>query len=275
VSARHELADAVGVSLEQVDTTALGEVMRAASTSVAETSPLRRRRWAHLCAVVFGYSWRECANPGCGQWFGSHEKPNTEHLETIPGGEDDPRILCPRCVDAGIGCRAHAADPDRPYHHDGCEFVPDEIWTDDDSDVAPGRSGPYLLGDPAGRRPSPHPREDEVQPIITVLPEPAVVARLQGRAVQRRIRQHGENSRLLARHRELLASIPDTEENATVRQLLVEHAPTTDSNDELRLMCRGCPPAVPTDDVSLLEARLADAPCPTWSTIARLNRRSA
>lgn len=231
------------------------------------------RAVAHGVAVLLGEPWRACAE--CGDSFGGQEKPATEHLETIPGGEDDHRLLCPRCVDAGVGCRAHAADVERPYHHDGCEFVPEEIWPDEDTDAGDHRSGPYVLDLAAGRKPSPYPRKEEVQPIITILPEPAVVAKLQGRAVQRRIRLLGENSRLLSQHRDLLASIPDVDSNATLRQLLGEHAPVVDPNDELRLMCRGCPPAAPTDEESLLEARLADAPCPTWSTIHKLSRRTA
>lgn len=232
------------------------------------------RAVAHGWAVLLGYPWRECA--ACGQWFGGQETPATEHLETIPGGEDDHRLLCPSCVDAGVGCRAHATS-ERPFHHDGCEHVDDEIWPTDDTDTVPGRSGPYLMVMTRDRAPSPWPRpkEEPVQPIITVLPEPAVVEKLASRATQRRIRAAGERARMLAAHRDMLASIPDVDNNAALLELLREHAPVFVEVED-RLVCRGCAPSEPLTEDKEYPVRAADGPCPTWSTIhAHFEKRSA
>jgi hypothetical protein len=224
------------------------------------------RAVAHGWAVFLGESWRECVE--CGQWFGGQEKPRTEHLETIPGGEDDHRLLCPRCTDAGVGCRAHAADPERPYHHDGCEHVPEETWPDDDTDTLPGRSGPYLMTTTGERKPSPRPREEPVQPIIITHPEPAVVEKLASRAAQRRIRAAGERARILVAHKEMLAAIPDVESNAALRDLLRDHAPVFVEVED-RLVCRGCQASEPFTAQSEDEypVRAANGPCPTWLTI--------
>jgi hypothetical protein len=230
------------------------------------------RAVAHGWAVLLGYPWRECA--ACGHWFGGQEKPATEHLETIPGGEDDHRLLCPSCVDAGVGCRAHATSQ-RPFHHDGCEHVPDEIWPTDDTDTVPGWSGPYLMTTTGERTPSPRPREEPVRTIITVLPEPAVVRKLASRAAQRRIRAAGERVRVLAAHRDLLAAIPDIDNNSALIALLREHAPVFAESED-RLVCHGCAPSEPLTDDKEYPVRAADGPCPTWSTIhAHFEKRTA
>ncbi len=226
------------------------------------------RAVAHGWAVLLGYPWRQCA--ACGKWFGGQEQPRTEHLETIPGGEDDHRLLCPSCVDSGVGCRAHAVT-DRPFHHEGCEYVDDdEIWPADDTDTVPGRSGPYLLvASGRDRTPSPCPRtrEEPIRPMeIRLLPEPAVVAKLATRSAQRRIRAVGERIRTLAAHKDMLAGIPDVDSNAALLALLREHAPVF-VEAEGRLVCRGCAPSEPLTEDSSYPVRLADGPCPTWSTI--------
>ncbi|MEU7787698.1 hypothetical protein [Amycolatopsis sp. NPDC049159] len=233
------------------------------------------RAVAHGWAVLLGYPWRQCA--ACGNSFGGQEQPTTEHLETIPGGEDDHRLLCPSCVDSGVGCRAHATS-ERPFHHDGCEHVPDEVWPADDTDTVPGRSGPYLMVMSRERPPSPFPRTDSketVNPIITVLPEPAVVEKLAGRAAQRRIRAVGERSRILAAHKDMLATVPDVDNNAALLDLLREHAPVFVEAED-RLVCRGCAPSEPLTEDKEYPVRLADGPCPTWSTIhAHFEKRTA
>ncbi|MFD8496294.1 hypothetical protein [Amycolatopsis sp. NPDC059657] len=103
------------------------------------TKPLPR--WiAHLQAVVLGSFWRPC--PSCNVPFGGHERAATDRFATIPGGEHVDRIICPVCTDHGVGCLAHAG----AWHHNGCEYVTDtELWPADDTDVPPGRSGPYPL----------------------------------------------------------------------------------------------------------------------------------
>jgi hypothetical protein len=235
------------------------------------------RAVAHGWAVLLGYPWRQCASVNCGRWFGGQEQPITEHLETIPGGEDDPRLLCPGCIDAGVGCRAHAV-AEIPYHHDGCEHVPEEIWPDDDTDTVPGRSGPYLMVMTPDRRPSPWPRlsKEPAQPMeIRLLPEPAVVEKLASRAAQRRIRAVGERARILAAHKDMLAGIPDADSNAPLRTLLVEHVPVFVEAED-RLVCRGCAPSEPLTEDKEYPVRLADGPCPTWSTIhAHYEKESA
>lgn len=224
----------------------------------------------HGWAVLFGYAWRNCAH--CGRWWGDQHQPTTDHFETIPGGEDDNHLICPACTDAGVGCEAHAGT----WHHDDCEYVEDEVWPDLDESNGDHREGPYLL--PAdGVKPSPHPRKELVRPIEVKLPEPKAVAQLNSRAAQRRIREAGQRARVIAAHRDLIAAIPDVDSNATLRQLLEEHKPTLDPADPDRLMCKGCAPAEPYTPQSEenYPARAADAPCPTWSTIFRLHRRSA
>lgn len=223
------------------------------------------RAVAHGWAVLLGYPWRQCA--ACGQWFGGQEQSTTEHLETIPGGEDDHRLLCPACIDDGVGCRAHAHS-DRPFHHDGCEHVDDgEIWPADDTDTLPGRSGPYLMVMSPRVRLAPYPRllKDNVKP-INLLPEPAVVEKLASRAVQRRIRAAGERARILASHNDMLSAIPDVDNNAALRQLVVDHEPVLVASED-RLVCKGCAPSEPLTEESVYPVRLADGPCPTWSTI--------
>lgn len=232
------------------------------------------RAVAHGWAVLLGFPWRECA--ACGQWFGGQEKSRTEHLETIPGGEDDHRLLCPPCVDAGVGCQAHAV-AERPFHHDGCEHVPDEIWPADDTDTVPGRSGPYLMVMTRDRpSPWPRPRKEPAQPMeIRLLPEPAVVAKLSGRAAQRRIRAVGERTRIVAAHRDMLAAIPDVDNNAALLDLLREHAPVFVEAED-RLVCRGCAPSEPLTEDKEYPARAAEGPCPTWTTIhAHHEKRTA
>lgn len=231
------------------------------------TSVRLGRAVAHGWAVLLGYPWRPCAN--CGTWFGGQEQPRTEHLETIPGGEDDHRLLCPTCVDDGVGCRAHATS-ERPFHHDGCEHVPDEIWPADDTDTVPGRSGPYLMAAAFRDHASQYPRlrEEPIRPMeIRLLPEPPIVAKLASRSAQRRIRAAGERTRILAAHRNMLTAIPDVDNNGVLRQLLVDHAPTVDPSEPDRLVCRGCAPSEPLTEDSTYPVRAADGPCPTWSTI--------
>ncbi|WP_410633335.1 hypothetical protein [Amycolatopsis sp. cmx-4-83] len=233
------------------------------------------RAIAHGWAVLLGYPWRQCA--ACGNSFGGQEQPRTEHLETIPGGEDDHRLLCPTCVDDGVGCRAHA-DTERPLHHDGCEHVPDEIWPADDTDTVPGRSGPYLMVMSPHEKPTPYPRprKETLKPMeIRLLPEPAVVEKLAGRAAQRRIRAAGERARVLAAHRDMLAGIPDVDNNAALLELLRDHAPVIVESED-RLVCRGCQPSEPLTEDKVDPVRLADGPCPTWSTIrAHYEKRTA
>lgn len=224
------------------------------------------RAVAHGWAVLLGYPWRQCA--ACSSWFGGQEQSHSEHLETIPGGEDDHRLLCPHCIDDGVGCRAHA-HTDRPFHHQGCEHVPDgEIWPADDTDTVPGRSGPYLMVMTRYRpSPWPRPRKEPAQPMeIRLLPEPAVVAKLTGRGAQRRIRAVGERARILMAHRDMLAAIPDVDSNSALLELLREHAPVF-VEGEGRLVCRGCAPSEPLTEEKVYPVRLADGPCPTWSTI--------
>jgi hypothetical protein len=231
-------------------------------------------------AVLLGEPWRACA--ACGSWFGGHEKPRTEHLETIPGGEDDHRLLCPSCVDSGVGCRAHAVT-ERPFHHDGCEYVTDEVWPADDTDTVPGRSGPYLLVASGRERPPllpllcPRTREEPIRPMeIRLLPEPAVVEKLATRAAQRRIRAAGERARTLAAHRDMMAAIPEADSNAALLALLREHAPVVDPDSPDRLMCKGCQPSEPFTAEGSYPARFVDAPCPTWTTIhAHFETRTA
>lgn len=229
-----------------------------------------QRATEHVWAVLLGYAWRQCAS--CGQWWGDQRQPTTDHFASIPGGEDDHRLICPACTDAGVGCKAHA----ETWHHDDCEFVDDaELWPTDDTDDDTGRSGPYLL--PAdGVKPSPYPRKEPVQPIKAKLPEPKAVTQLNSRAAQRRIREAGERARVLAAHRDMLASIPDIDNNDALRTLLSEHAPVFVEAED-RLVCKGCAPAEPYTPQSEenYPARQANAPCPTWSTIYRLHRRSA
>jgi hypothetical protein len=236
------------------------------------------RAVAHGWAVLLGYPWRQCANHDCQQWFGGQEEPRTEHLETIPGGEDDHRLLCPPCIDAGVGCRAHAVT-DRPFHHEGCEHVDDEVWPADDTDTVPGRSGPYLLvASGHDRIPTPYrrPREEPVQPIeVRLLPEPAVVEKLASRAAQRRIRAAGERVRILTAHKDMLAAIPDVDNNAALRQLVVDHEPVFVQSED-RLVCKGCAPSEPLTEDKVYPVRLANGPCPTWSTIhAHFEKRTA
>jgi hypothetical protein len=224
------------------------------------------RAVAHGWAVLLGYPWRQCA--ACNGWFGGQEQSHSEHLETIPGGEDDHRLLCPHCIDDGVGCRAHA-NTDRPFHHQGCEHVPDgEVWPADDTDTVPGRSGPYLMVMTRDRpSPWPRPRKEPAQPMeIRLLPEPAVVAKLAGRGAQRRIRAVGERARILMAHLDMVAAIPDVDSNAALLELLREHAPVF-VEGEGRLACRGCAPSEPLTEEKVYPVRLADGPCPTWSTI--------
>lgn len=235
------------------------------------------RAVAHGLAVILGEPWRSCAE--CGNWFGGQEKPRTEHLETIPGGEDDHRLLCSPCIDSGVGCRAHATT-ERPFHHDGCEHVPDEVWPDDDTDTVPGRSGPYLMVASARERPTPYPRnrEEPLQPMdIRILPEPAVVEKPASRSALRRIRAAGERARVLAAHRDMLAGIPDIDNNAALLELLRDHGPVFVEAED-RLVCKGCAPSEPYTDPSesTYPVRAADGPCPTWTTIhAHHEKRTA
>lgn len=235
------------------------------------------RAVAHGWAVLLGYPWRQCA--ACGNSFGGQEQPTTEHLETIPGGEDDHLLLCPRCIDDGVGCRAHAVT-ERPYHHDGCEHVADEVWPADDTDTLPGRSGPYLMAmGGRDRLPTPYrrPWEEPVQTMeIRLLPEPAVVEKLAGRAAQRRIREASERARTVSAHRDMLAAIPDVDNNAALLELLRDHAPVVDPECPDRLMCKGCAPSEPLTAEKEFPVRFVDAPCPTWSTIhAHFEKRTA
>lgn len=231
------------------------------------------RAVAHAWAATCGYSWSPC--PACGQPFGGHEHSSSNHFDTIPGGEDDPCIICPSCTEAGVGCRAQANAP-RPYHHNDCEFV-NEIWPGDADDTVPGRSGPYLLAAAVRPAPTPYLRTDEpppVQPIKTVTAVPATTQAANTRAVRRRTRAAAERAQTITRHRELMRAVPDIDHNRAIRQLLSEHAPVQDPHDPDRLMCTGCAPSEPDTAESEYDARAAAGPCPTWVTIYRLWARS-
>jgi hypothetical protein len=119
-------------------------------------------------------------------------------------------------------------------------------------------------------------REEPVQPIeIRLLPEPAVVEKLATRAAQRRIRAAGERVRTLAAHRDMLAGIPDTDNNGALLELLREHAPVWVESED-RLVCNGCQASEPLTTEDSYPARAADGPCPTWSTIhAHFEKRTA
>jgi hypothetical protein len=64
----------------------------------------------------------------------------------------------------------------------------------------------------------------------------------------------------------MLAAIPDVDSNAALLELLREHAPVFVEGED-RLVCRGCAPSEPLTEDKVYPVRLADGPCPTWSTI--------
>lgn len=270
------------------------------------------RALVHGWAVLLGYPWRQCA--ACGGWFGGQEQPATEHLETIPGGEDDHRLLCPACIDAGVGCRAHAVT-ERPFHHDGCEFVPDEIWPTEDTDEGAHRSGPYRLMEAPtepklivvhrvaesaaaakfeetkqamGR----HWRtvgDDLGEPELFVplasgarareLVEAAVkgvemTEEQRTRAEERKAREAAEQQSILDKHAELMTAIPDVDQNSVIRQIARDHAPKLSESG--RLECRGCAQIEDWNGDGEFDPYWPDAPCPAWSTIrAHFEKRIA
>ncbi|MEV6897485.1 hypothetical protein [Amycolatopsis sp. NPDC051372] len=272
-----------------------------------------RRSWSHAVAVALGHAWRTCA--GCGRGFSDRENPTTGHIETIPGGEDDNRLLCPTCTDAGVGCRAHGG----VWWHEGCEYVSDaEVWPADDADEEPHRSGPYRMTDaptnpnlravvsaalvsaeaadwsalreyssqivppvPSFRVVSDRPgrgpdvfipmRSRDFEVLRRVLdPSPEEVAETRTRAQEREARRADERQAVLDRHRDVLAAIPDVDQNVLIRDLLRAHAPVLGGAGELE--CRGCAqvPGWDSEDGEY-EARWPEAPCPTWTTITRLH----
>ncbi|WP_116201300.1 hypothetical protein [Amycolatopsis circi] len=259
-----------------------------------------RRSLQHAVAVVRGDAWRTCAT--CGQGFSGREEPATTHLETIPGGEDDPRLLCPACIDAGVGCQAHAA-AGQGWMHKGCEVAPPvEQWPTDDTDAAPGRSGPYYFDPPTIPNvlaiADPRPAVAEVSvPNFRVLgdqrddpeafipdssgrgaeiirkmfnPTPEELAERRTRAEEREAREEIERQLVLARHADLLATIPDIPQNSVVRALIRDHAPKL--NGEKRLECRGCAQVDGCDEDGCDALYWPTAPCPTWTTIESLHR---
>ncbi|WP_432846009.1 hypothetical protein ACQPXB_36050 [Amycolatopsis sp. CA-161197] len=251
-----------------------------------------RRSCSRALAVLLGHAWRTCA--ACGRGYSDRDKATTEHIETIPGGEDDRRLLCPSCTDAGVGCRAHGG----AWVHDGCEHVSDaEVWPADDTDEEPGRSGPYRMTDAptnpnmptvvsfgglvAAGRDEPElyiPLSSSVRSreLLRQLIAPTVVeiADRRTRAEEREANRASEREAVLDRHRDVLAAIPDTDQNAVIRDLLRAHAPVLGGAGELE--CRGCAqvPGWDSEDDEY-EARWPEAPCPTWTTITRLHARDS
>ncbi|UKD55119.1 hypothetical protein L3Q65_45955 [Amycolatopsis sp. FU40] len=238
-----------------------------------------RRSLAHAVAVVRGDAWRTCAT--CGTGFSGRAEPTTTHLETIPGGEDDPRLLCPGCIDAGVGCRAHAA-AGQGWMHKGCEVAPPtELWPTDDTDAAPGRSGPYYLDPPTIPNIPAVPKVPfspggfvagprlPVGPEVVVLLETPRPAERRTRAEEREAREAVERQLVLDRHADLLATIPDIPQNSVLRALIRDHAPKL--NGANRLECRGCARVEGWVGEGEYEPYWPDAPCPTWSTIERLH----
>ncbi|WP_409186454.1 hypothetical protein F9C11_20385 [Amycolatopsis sp. VS8301801F10] len=260
------------------------------------TAASMRRSLRRAVAVARGDAWRTCA--ACGNGFSGRQEPTTNHLETIAGGEDDPRLLCPGCIDAGVGCRAHAA-AGMGWDHKRCEFAPPtELWPTDDSDAAPGRSGPYYLDPPTipilpvvPVVPIPEgvhvlgDQRDEPEAFIPILdssgrgaeimrklfepPTPEEVAERRTRAEEREAREALARQLVLDRHADLLATIPDVPQNSVIRALIRDHAPKL--NGENRLECRGCEQVNGYDEDGCDALYWPSAPCPTWTTIERLH----
>jgi hypothetical protein len=90
------------------------------------------RWWPRIQAWRGDYAWVEC--PTCREPFGLQERAATDHhYEYLPGGEDEQRMICPSCTDAGAGCQAHVLEG---RTHPWCELVDvDAIWPAQDGQL--------------------------------------------------------------------------------------------------------------------------------------------
>lgn len=228
------------------------------------TSLHRPRWWAWLYAWLAGYRWGPC--PNCGVPFGLQEQAGTGHIETVPGGEDEPRILCPVCIDAGVGCSAHRGI----HRHTDCDVVK---WPTEDDEMpavpADLRQGKHwrVIGDRSAMSEfflagSTSLREVAFRSALIIPTEEEAAAR-EARAGERATQEAAERALAIARHADLMSTVVDP----VVQELLGEHEPrAVEYGSGVHLECHGCVP-LPDDEGDLW---YPDFPCPTWKTINNL-----
>jgi hypothetical protein len=235
------------------------------------------RWWPRIQAWRGGYFWVPC--PGCGEPFGGQEVDDTHHFASIPGGEDDHRLICPSCTNSGVGCRAHAGTW---IHDGGCDFVENvPLWAPQDGEL-PADEPPTETFEPVEPPHTPAHQQTSVyldanhtaldavranQILNPQQPAPEENEDPVGRQAERLARMAEGLAAAQEHHNDLIAEIGGEDG----RRFLDEHGPAPWDGD---LVCLGCGPQSALDELEREPIVFyRPYPCPVTVLAEHLQRR--